>query len=90
MNADQRDENLLTEGESVRNGVPLLPPKPGARQVGLEQVNRLRDEDDLAPTLEPQKLRRVRLARECAKLDKAAERAAAEELLVGETQWPEY
>lgn len=37
-----------------------------------------------------QKLRRVRLARECANLDKDAEQAAAEDLFAGETQWPEY
>lgn len=29
----------------VRNGVPLLPPRPGSRPVTLEEVNRLRDED---------------------------------------------
>ena len=33
-----------TQG-AVRNGVPVLPPQPGARPVGLETVNRLRDED---------------------------------------------
>jgi hypothetical protein len=27
----------------LRNGVPLLGPRPGARQVTLKQVNRLRD-----------------------------------------------
>ncbi len=36
-------------------------------------------QDALAEKL--QRLRRVRLARECAKLDKAAERAAADEFL---------
>ena len=30
---------------TVRNGVPLLPPRRGARRVGMEDVNRLRDED---------------------------------------------
>jgi len=29
----------------VRNGVPLLPPRPGERPVTMETVNRLRDED---------------------------------------------
>lgn len=29
---------------STRNGVPLLAPRPGARPVTLELVNRLRDE----------------------------------------------
>jgi hypothetical protein len=33
------------EAATVRNGVPLLPPRPGARLVTLEQVHRLRDED---------------------------------------------
>lgn len=28
----------------TRNGVPLLPPRPGARPVTMEEVNRLRDE----------------------------------------------
>jgi hypothetical protein len=28
----------------VRNGVPLLPPRPGSRPVTMEEVNRLRDE----------------------------------------------
>lgn len=30
---------------AVRNGVPLLPPRPGARPVTLEAVNRLRDDE---------------------------------------------
>ena len=30
---------------SVRNGVPLLPPRPGSRPVTMEEVNRLRDEE---------------------------------------------
>jgi Arc/MetJ-type ribon-helix-helix transcriptional regulator len=37
-----------------------------------------------------QRLGRVRLALECAKLQPAAEQAAAEEFLDGETEWPEY
>ena len=37
-----------------------------------------------------QRLRRVRLARECAKLKPEKERAAAEEWLAGEVEWPEY
>jgi Arc/MetJ-type ribon-helix-helix transcriptional regulator len=45
-------------------------------------------QDALADKL--QRLRRVRLARECAKLDRAAERGAAEEFLPGEAAWPEY
>jgi Arc/MetJ-type ribon-helix-helix transcriptional regulator len=37
-----------------------------------------------------QRLRRVRLARECAKLQPPAERAAAEERFRDEAEWPEY
>ncbi|MFY9820976.1 MAG: ribbon-helix-helix domain-containing protein [Thermoanaerobaculia bacterium] len=37
-----------------------------------------------------QRLRRVRLASECGKLQKDAERAAAEEHFEGEAKWPEY
>ena len=37
-----------------------------------------------------QRMRRVRLAQECAKLDKAAEQRAAEEFLPSEVPWPEY
>lgn len=36
-----------------------------------------------------QRLRRVRLARECSKLDPAEEQEAAEELFAGEAEWPE-
>lgn len=36
------------------------------------------------------RLRRVRLAQECAKLQPSAERAAAEEFFQGEAEWPEY
>lgn len=37
-----------------------------------------------------QRLRRVRLSQECAKLQRPAEQAAAEELFDGEAEWPEY
>ncbi len=37
-----------------------------------------------------QRLGRVGLALECAKLQPAVEQAAAEEFLHGETEWPEY
>lgn len=30
---------------TVRSGVPVLPPQPGAGPVGLDAVNRLRDEE---------------------------------------------
>ena len=36
------------------------------------------------------KLRHLRLARECAKLDKTEEQALADEVYVAETEWPEY
>jgi Arc/MetJ-type ribon-helix-helix transcriptional regulator len=36
------------------------------------------------------RVRRVRLARECAKLERKAEQAAAEEFFASEAQWPEY
>lgn len=36
------------------------------------------------------RLRRTRLAQECAKLQTAAERAEAEEFFQGEAKWPEY
>lgn len=37
-----------------------------------------------------QRLRRVRLATECGKLQKEVEQAAAEEIFSGEAEWPEY
>lgn len=37
-----------------------------------------------------QRLRRVRLAQECAKLQPLVEKAEAEELFQGEAEWPEY
>jgi Arc/MetJ-type ribon-helix-helix transcriptional regulator len=37
-----------------------------------------------------QRLRHVRLARECAKLVPSTEQAAAEEVFGGEAEWPEY
>jgi len=37
-----------------------------------------------------QRLRRVRLAQECAKLQPAVEKTAAEEFFQGEAEWPEY
>jgi metal-responsive CopG/Arc/MetJ family transcriptional regulator len=37
-----------------------------------------------------QRLRRIRLVQECAKLQRPAEQAAAEELFRGEAEWPEY
>ena len=36
------------------------------------------------------RFRHSRLARECAKLDKAEEQALAEERYVAEVEWPEY
>jgi len=37
-----------------------------------------------------QRLRRIRLAQECAKLQPSAEQAMAEEFFRGEAEWPEY
>jgi metal-responsive CopG/Arc/MetJ family transcriptional regulator len=45
-------------------------------------------QDAVAEKLE--RLRRVRLARECAKLQPVAEQAAAEEVFRGKVEWPEY
>jgi len=36
------------------------------------------------------RLRRSRLARECAKLDRGEEQAMADEGYAGESEWPEY
>jgi Arc/MetJ-type ribon-helix-helix transcriptional regulator len=36
------------------------------------------------------RMRRTRLAQECAKLQRPAEQAAAEEFFRGEAEWPEY
>jgi Arc/MetJ-type ribon-helix-helix transcriptional regulator len=36
------------------------------------------------------RLRKIRLAQECAKLERSAEQAAAEEFFVGEAEWPDY
>ncbi len=36
------------------------------------------------------RLRRIRLARECSKLKPEEEQTAAEELFVGEAEWPAY
>jgi len=43
-----------------------------------------------AVTEKLQRLRRVRLAQECAKLQRPAEQAEAEEFFRGEAEWPEY
>lgn len=43
-----------------------------------------------AATEKLQRLRRVRFAEECPKLQPGIEQAAAEELLCGEAEWPEY
>jgi metal-responsive CopG/Arc/MetJ family transcriptional regulator len=37
-----------------------------------------------------QRLRRMRLAQECAKLQRPAEQAAAEDFFRSEAEWPEY
>lgn len=37
-----------------------------------------------------QRIRRFRLSQECAKLDRSAEQAEADEVFSGEAEWPEY
>ena len=34
-----------SRGGRVRNGVPVLPRRPGAQPMTMDQVNRLRDEE---------------------------------------------
>lgn len=43
-----------------------------------------------SPETPDNKASKRRLARECAKLDIAAEQSAADEILRGEAEWPEY
>jgi len=55
----------------------------------------LRGEREAARTLsfeesDVQRLRRIRLAKECAKLQRPTEQAAAEEVFLGEAEWPKY
>lgn len=55
----------------------------------------LRAEQEAARTFsfeesDSQRLRRVRLTKECAKLQRPEEQAAAEEVFHGEADWPEY
>ncbi len=45
MSADPRLGFFVAEPEHVRNGVPLLPSRPGERPVSMELVNELRDQD---------------------------------------------
>lgn len=72
-----------------RRGLPFCGLRDAPRAAGgLFPSRSSLIQDALAEKLG--KLRRVRLARECAKLDAAVERAAAEELLASEAQWPEY
>jgi Arc/MetJ-type ribon-helix-helix transcriptional regulator len=69
------DEEALTEVDRlVRAGV--FPNRSQAFEVAVkERLDRMR---------------RSRLARECAKLDKAEEQALADEIYPGEVEWPEY
>jgi Arc/MetJ-type ribon-helix-helix transcriptional regulator len=69
------DEDALTEIDRlVRNGV--FPNRSQAFEVAVKE--RL------------ERMSHSRLARECAKLDKAEEQALADEIYPGEVEWPEY
>lgn len=64
--------------ESVREGGAILRgEREGSRTFSFE-------ESDV------QRLRRDRLAKECAKLQRPSEQASAEEDFLGEAEWPEY
>ncbi len=56
------------------------------RGVGASRSGLIRD----AVREKLQRLKHVRLAQECAKLDPVAERAEAEVWSSGEAEWPEY
>ncbi|MFL6196187.1 MAG: ribbon-helix-helix domain-containing protein [Thermoanaerobaculia bacterium] len=43
-----------------------------------------------AVTEKLQRIRRIRLATECTKLSRETEQAAAEDVFLGEAEWPEY
>ena len=60
----------------------------GVGESGKQHLGDGESQDAVAEKL--QRFRRIRLAQECAKLQPAAERAAAEEYLQGEVAWPEY
>ena len=69
------DEDALEEiGRLVREGV--YPNRSQAIEAAVKE--RL------------ERLRRSRLARECAKLDRVKEQALAGEGYAGESEWPEY
>jgi Arc/MetJ-type ribon-helix-helix transcriptional regulator len=69
------DEEALTEVDRlVRDGV--FPNRSQAFEIAVkERLDRMR---------------RSRLAREAAKLDRAEEQALADEVYAGEVEWPEY
>jgi Arc/MetJ-type ribon-helix-helix transcriptional regulator len=69
------DEQALSEVDRlVRSGV--FPNRSQAFELAvIERLDRMQ---------------RSRLARECAKLDPAEEQAMANEVYVGEVEWPEY
>jgi Arc/MetJ-type ribon-helix-helix transcriptional regulator len=69
------DEQALSEIDRlVRSGV--FPNRSQAFELAvIERLDRMQ---------------RSRLARECAKLDSAEEQAMANEVYVGEVEWPEY
>ena len=69
------DEEALTEIDRlVRNGI--FPNRSQAFEIAVkERLDRMR---------------RSRLAREAAKLDRTEEQALADEVYAGEIEWPEY
>jgi hypothetical protein len=64
--------------ESVREGGAILRGEREAARISSSK------EPDV------QRLRRAQLAKESAKLKRPAEQAEAEEVFLGETEWPEY
>lgn len=67
-------EALKQVDQLVERG--LFPSRSGLIQIAVAEKLR--------------RVQRVRLAQECAKLQSAAEQAAAEEIWEGEAEWPEY
>jgi len=69
------DEDALTEVDRLVQ-IGVFPNRSQAFEVAVKER--------LA------RMRRSRLASECAKLDRAEEQALADEVYAGEVEWPEY
>jgi Arc/MetJ-type ribon-helix-helix transcriptional regulator len=78
---EQRQDRHLSYPEALRQVDQLV-------EGGLFPSRSKLIHDAVAEKL--QRLRRVRLAQEDAKLQPRVEQAAAEEFLRGEAEWPEY